>query len=156
MHRALPAALLAAAALTIPVGTATAKPAPVVTYKGKATSSDGSQTFGASSFTFKKGKLVKWNADAVPRQCATVELMNYGFTVASNILKAYGLKGKDVKLNKKGRLKFTYTQPNHSDRITVKVTFGAKKASGTIVNTPGPGERSTLNCSGSGKVTLKK
>lgn len=83
-------------------------------------------------------------------------MMNYGFTVASNVLKAYGLKPKDVKLSKQGRLKFTYTQPNHIDKITINVKFGAKKASGTIVNTAGPGEPAIENCSGSAKVTLTK
>lgn len=127
-----------------------------MTYEGTATSSDGTQKYGAASFTIKKNKLVKWKADAVPRQCRTLEQMNYGFTVAGNVLKAYGLKDKDVKLSKKGRLKFTYTQPSHSDKITVDVKFGKKKASGSIIDTPGPGEPSTLNCSGAGKVKLRK
>lgn len=156
MTRVLPVALFAVACLVLPVGAATAKSAPTETYSGKAASTDGTVDYGSARFTIKNRKLVTWNADAVPRQCEFLEKMNFGFTVASNVLKAYGLKSKDVKLSKKGRLKFTYTQPNHRDKIVVNVKFGAKRASGTIVNTAGPGEAETQNCSGSAKVTLKK
>ena len=156
MNRAFPIALLAVSTLTLPVGAVTAKPAPTVTYSGNATSIDGTVDYGTASFTIKNRKLVTWNANAVPRQCEFLEKMNFGFTVASNVLKAYGLKSKDVKLSKKGRLKFTYTQPSHLDKIVVNVKFGAKRASGTIVNTAGPGELGTQNCSASAKISLKK
>ncbi len=96
MRRLLPVAVLAVAALSIPFAPATAKGAPTATYNGKATSTDGTTKYGAASFTIKNGKLVAWSANEVPRQCQDLELMNYGFTVAPNVLKAYGLKTQDV------------------------------------------------------------
>jgi hypothetical protein len=140
----------------MPFAPATAKSAPTVTYNGKATSTDGTAEYGAASFKIKNRKLVAWNANEVPRQCQDLELMNYGFTVAPNVLKAYGLKPQDVKLSKQGRLKFTYTQPSHLDKITVNVKFGTKTASGSVINLAGPGETETQNCFGSAKVTLRK
>ncbi len=92
----------------------------------------------------------------MPRQCQQLEMMNYGFTVAPNVLQAYGLKARNVRLSKQGRLKFTYTQPGHRDTITVDVRFGRKSASGTVINLAGPGEKETQNCSGSAKVSLRK
>lgn len=156
MRRLLPVAVLAVAALSIPFAPATAKGAPTATYNGKATSTDGTTKYGAASFTIKNGKLVAWSANDVPRQCQDLELMNYGFTVAPNVLKAYGLKTQDVKLSKQGRLKFTYTQPSHRDTITVNVKFTSKTASGSVINRAGTGETETQNCFGSAKVTLRK
>lgn len=127
------------------------------TYKGYATSTDGATKYGKSSFKLKKGKLVHWTVETVPRDCGVrKELMNYGFTVAPNVLKAYGLKSKNVKVSSKGRLKFTYTQPGSKDKITVNVKFGKKSATGTVVQKPAPGELSGGNCVGSGKFKLKK
>jgi len=135
---------------------AVAKDAPTGTFTGSASATDGTGDYGSSTFKLKNGRLVFWDANAVPRQCQQLEMMNYGFTVAPNVLQAYGLKARNVRLSKQGRLKFTYTQPGHRDTITVDVRFGRKSASGTVINLAGPGEKETQNCSGSAKVSLRK
>lgn len=154
MRRALPMMMLTSVALAMP----TAVQAATIdgTYKGTARSTDGKTVYGRSTFTIKKGKLVSWSAEMVPRQCRILEQTNFGFIVASNVLRAYGLKAKDVKLSNKGRLKFTYRPPSHLDSITVNVKFTNRRASGTLVDVSGPGEPSTLNCSGSARMTMKK
>jgi hypothetical protein len=126
-------------------------------YKGTATSTDGSAKYGASNFKLSKGKLVSWTVTVVPQDCGVrQEKMNYGFTVASNVLQAYGLKSKDVKLSSKNRLKFTYSQPSHKDKITVDVKFGKSSATGKVTQVAADGEKNTQNCSGSAKFKLKK
>jgi hypothetical protein len=154
MRRTLPVIMLTAA-LTAPT---VAHAASIDgTYQGSARSTDGGTAYGKATFTIKKGKLVSWAVEEVPRQCEVVEQMNYGFIVASNVLKAYGLKAKDVKLSKKNRLSFTYKQPNHLDAIKVDVKFTKKRAKGSVVNTPESGQPSaTENCSGSARMTMKK
>lgn len=127
------------------------------TYKGSATSTDGGTKYGSANFKLSKGKLVSWVVNKVPRDCGVrKEQMNYGFTVAPNVLKAYGLKSKNVKLSSKGRLRFTYTQPSYEDKITVDVKFGKRSATGTVVQKPAPGELHGGNCVGSAKFKLKK
>lgn len=145
------------AALALGASASAAKAPITGTYKGSATSTDGTTKYGKSYFKLKKGKLVSWTVETVPRDCGVrKELMNYGFTVAPNVLKAYGLQSKNVKVSSKGRLKFTYTQPSYEDKITVNVKFGKKSASGTVVQKPAPGELHGGNCVGSGKFKLKK
>lgn len=154
MSRTVAILVVTAAALGTPVvaGAATTDG----TYTGSARSTDGGTTYGKASFSVKKRKLVTWAVEKVPQQCQSTEFMNYGFTVASNVLKAYGLKSKDVRVSSKGRLKFTYRQPNHLDTIAVDVKFTKKKATGSVIQTAGPGELSTQNCSGSARFTMKK
>lgn len=143
-------------ALLVPATALAAKASLSGTYKGTAKSLDGTQTFGASKFVISKNKLTSFEVTKVAQNCgARQEKMNYGFTVASNVLKAYGLKSSDVKLTN-GKLKFTYTQPSHSDKIKVSVTFGKTKASGSVVQTASSAEKNTQNCEGSAEFSLKK
>ena len=125
-------------------------------YQGKAKSLDGSTTFGTAKFVFSKDKLLTFQVTKVAQKCGSRdEKMNYGFFVADNVLKSYGLKSSDVKL-KNRKLKFTYTQPSHTDKIKVSVDFSKKSPTGTVVQTASSAEKSTLNCEGSAKFTLKK
>jgi hypothetical protein len=143
-------------ALALPAGSLAAKTSISGSYKGASKSLDGSQKYGVAYFVVAKDKLKSFTVTRVDQQCGDrAESMNYGFTVASNVLKAYGLKSKDVKL-KKGKLNFTYTQPNHTDKIKVSVKFGKKKASGRVVQTASSSEKNTLNCEGSAKFSMKK
>lgn len=148
--------LVLALALLVPATAPAAKKTLSGTFQGKAKALDGSASFGATKFVISKNKLKSFEVTKVPRTCGTrEEKMNYGFTVASNVLKAYGLKSSDVKL-KKGKLKFTYSQPGSNDKITVKVNFKKKSPSGSVVQKPSSAEKNTRNCEGSAKFSLKK
>ena len=156
MRRILLVLVLAAAVLAAPEAATAASTAPKGTYPGKAQATVGSAKYGKATFTISKGKLVSWAVEQVPRQCRTPEQMNYGFTVASNVLAAYGLTKSDITLSKKGRLRFTYRQPSHLDTITVNVKFSQKKAHGTVVEKAASAPLTTLNCSGSARFALAK
>lgn len=150
------ALLVLALVLVLPAGAVAAKKKVSGNFQGKAKSLDGSTTFGASKFVISKNKLTSFEVTEVAQNCGIrQEKMNYGFIVASNVLKAYGLKSSDVTL-KDGKLKFTYTQPSHSDKIKVSVDFKKKSPGGTIVQTASSAEKNTLNCEGSAKFSLKK
>ncbi len=142
--------------LVLPAAAFGAKKTLTGNYEGNAKSVDGAQKFGAAKFVISKNKLKSFEVTQVAQNCGLrQEKMNYGFIVASNVLKSYGLKSSDVKLSN-GKLKFTYTQPSHLDKIKVSVSFGKKSASGTVVQTASSAEKNTLNCEGSAKFSLKK
>lgn len=158
------AALILTVLLALAVGVAgahAAKKKLTGTYKGTATATSGGAKYGATEFKISKDKLVSWSVGGVPQDCGPRGnggngTMNYGFTVAPNVLQAYGLKSKNVKLSSKNRLKFTYSQPGHKDKITVDVKFGKKSASGKVTQVAAEGEKNLQNCSGSAKFKIKK
>jgi len=126
------------------------------TYKGTAKSADGKTKYGRAQFVFKKNKLESWFVTDVPITCRSEGLTGFGFTSAKNVLKAYGLKKKDVTA-KSGKLDLKYTQPSHIDSNRLKLKFGKKSGSGTLRRTPAAGELNTFNCSGPKvKFSVKK
>ncbi|MGB1583817.1 MAG: hypothetical protein ACPHCI_08510 [Solirubrobacterales bacterium] len=127
------------------------------TYKGTATATQGSTKYGSTKFVISKNRLKNFAINKVPIDCGVrIDLMNFGFTVANNVLKAYGLKTRNIKLSRSGRLKFNFVQPGSYDRTYVNVKFRKRSASGTVVRKPGPGELRSSNCSGSAKFKLKR